>query len=186
MSNGLGAGFFTVSLLVALAGVAVFVALATTSCVVFFRRTSRVPQIVVYLMVAITIGVVGVAGFGILVLFDEASAAAWVFTSTVVLPFAVVGAYLARMTELPPSYVVSSTVMAWGLPFLLGIGVALGVKTGIETVSAVAPGESRQLGIPWIAAACGGLTIILAMLPLSTRLGEILVEGRAARGRISS
>jgi hypothetical protein len=184
MANGLGAGFFTISLLVALGGLATFVVLATMSCVGFFRRTNRVPPVVVYVMIAIAIGVLGVAGFGILLLFDEASAVAWLITSTVVLPFGVVGASLARTTDLPPAYVATTTVMAWGFPFFLGVGVVFGLMTGVEMVSAVAPSESRQLGIARSAVACGGLTIILAMLPLSTRLGEILVEGRAAHGRI--
>lgn len=181
MSNGLGAGFFALTILAVLAGLAILVTIATVASAVYHRRTGQMPTPLRYLLVVICLGVLGVAGFGILVLFDEAPAAAWLVGSIVVVPLLVVGAYLDRTTGFSRIEVVTTTVMAWGVPFLLGVVVVFGVTNGIGSVFDLAPAESRQLGVPWIAATVGGLAIILGMLPLGNRLGRMLHSATGVR-----
>jgi hypothetical protein len=184
MSNGLGAGLFAITLLTVLAGLALLVVMATVAAAVFDRRSGRVPMGLRYLHVAICAGVFGVAVFAVLALYDEAPVAAGLFTAIVVVPCLLVSGYLARSTDLARLDVVAATVMAWAIAFFVGVGVSLGITTGMETVLDLAPAESRQLGVAWVAAASGGLVVVLAMIPLGTRLGRLLVPASRARERL--
>lgn len=174
MSNGLGAGFFAITLLAVLAGLALLVVLSTGVSWVWYRRAGRVPAPLRYLLVAVGVGVLGVAGFGVLVLFDEAPAVAGLFALLVVVPLLVAGGYLERTTGLGRLDVAATTVMAWGLPFLLGVVVVFGVTTGLSSAFDLAPAEFRRLGVAWAGAAVGGITVVLAMIPLGTRLGAVV------------
>ncbi|MEF8838703.1 MAG: hypothetical protein V5A18_04270 [Haloarculaceae archaeon] len=153
--------------------------IATAASVLYYRRAGHVHPLLRYTLVVIGLAVLGVAGFGILLLFDEVPVLAWLMASLVVVPLLVVGLYLARTTEYPRIAILTGTVMAWGGPFLLGIVVVLGVMEGIESVLDLAPVESRQMGVPWIAATAGGVTTIISMLPLANRLGSILESAAA-------
>lgn len=115
MSNGLGAGFVALTLLVLLVGLAVLALLVTAASIGFHRRRGRVPTVARYLLVGIGITGICVAGFGILLLLDEAPAAAWVFTSLVLAPLLLVGIYLAQSTGFSPVQLSTATVMAWGV-----------------------------------------------------------------------
>jgi hypothetical protein len=183
MSNGLGAGFFAISLLAVLAGLAILAILATIAATVLHRRTGRVPTLLRYLLGAICLCVLGVAGFGILLLSDEAPAVAGLFVTIVVIPFLLGGVYFERTTEGTRLAVISTTVMAWGLPFFLGVAVAFGVLNGISSVLDLAPAESRQLGIAWITGAAGGTAILLGMIPIGTRLGGMVRSATGTRDR---
>lgn len=179
MSNGLGAGFFAITLLAILAGLAILVILTTIAIALYHRRANYTPMWFRYLLVVLCAGVLGVAGVGILVLYDEAPAAAWVFTSFVGGPFLVVSIYLLRTTESSRFDVVVTTVMAWGVPFFIGVFVALGALYGINSVFDLAPAESRQMGVAWIAAAGGGITIVGSMIPIGNRLRKVLYSKTA-------
>lgn len=174
MSNGLGAGFFAITLLAVLAGLASFVIVTTIASAVYHRRTGNIPMGVRYLFGVICVGVLGATGFGILLLSDEAPAVAWLFTSIVILPFLIVSGYLAHTTGLSRLDILTTTVMAWGIPFFLGVIVTFGAMNGIESVFNLAPAASRQSGVAWIAATTGGLTIILSMILISDRLGRMV------------
>jgi hypothetical protein len=151
---------------------------------VYRRRTGSVPSPFRYLLVAIGVGVLGVAGFGVLVLYDEGPVAAWLLASIVLLPLFLVGVYLARTTALSRVDVLATTVMVWGVPFFLGVGVAMGVMTGLDSVLDLAPAESRRLGTAWIAAAVAGLVVTLSMITIGSRFGRELPGMTAARERV--
>ena len=181
MSNGLGTGFFALTLLAVLAGLAILVIVATIAFAVYVRRAGDTPRLARYLLGMLCAGVLGVAGFGILVLYDEAPVAAWLFTSFVLGPFLVVSSYLVRMTELSRFDVIAVTVMSWGIPFFLGVAVALGALNGINSVFDLAPAESRQMGVAWIAGLIGGVSIVLSMIPIGNHLSTMLYSGIASR-----
>lgn len=174
MSNGLGTGFAALSLIAVLAGLALLVVLSTIVSCAFYRRTGHTPPPLRYLFVVIGIGVLGVTGFGILALADEAPVLAWLFACVALVPLVVVRLYLSRTTGLTRVEAITTTVMAWGLPFLLGVVVAFGVTNGLNAAFGLAPAESRRLGIAWIASAVGGLTVVLGMLPIGARLGGMV------------
>lgn len=181
MTNGLGAGFFALTLLAVLAGLALLVVLVTVAVYAFDRRTGRVPALLTYLVVVVGAVALGVTGFGILVLYDVAPPVAGLLALTALVPILVVGGYLDRTTELGRVDVVATTVMAWGPTFLVGLVVVFGVASGINAVFDLAPAESLQAGIPWIASAVGGLAIVLGMLPVSDRLGGVVHSATATR-----
>lgn len=184
MTNGLGAGLFALTLLAVIAALAVLAVAATVAAGICYRKSGFVPMPLRYLHVAIAVGVFGVAGFAVLVLYDEAPLAAGLFTSVVVVPFLLVSASLARSTDVARLDIIVATVMAWGIPFVLGLGVSVAVMTGLESLLDLAPAESRQVGVAWVAAASGGFVIVLGMLPLAPRLGQLLVPPAAAQRRI--
>ncbi len=181
MTNGLGAGFFALALLAVVAGLAGLVIITTVAAAMYQRRTGEMSALLGYLLVGLCLGVVIVAGFGILALFDELAVVAWLLAWSVVIPLLVEGVYLNRTMGFSQVEVITTTVMAWGVPFLLGVGVVVGVLSGITSVFGLSPVETRQLGVAWIAATIGGLTVILGMLPLGTRIGRFFYSAPVSR-----
>ncbi len=177
MTNGLGTGLFAVTLLGLLAGLALLTVLAAIAVALFARRTGRVPPSLRYLLAAICVGVLGVAGFGILVLFDEAPAAAALFASLAAVPVILAAVYFERTTGGTRLDAVGTTAMAWGGSFFLGVVVALGANTWINAAFDLAPAESRQLGVVWIATAVAGITVVLGTVLVGTRIGGWLRSG---------
>jgi hypothetical protein len=177
MSNGLGSGFFGLTLLAVLVGLALVGVLATGVAYATHRRGSPMPAPLRYLFPAVGAGVLGVTGFAVLVMFDEAPALAGLFTLVAFAPFVIVGGYLARTTDLGRVKVFTLTTMAWGLPFLLGVFVAFGSMNGLTSALGVSPAGSEDLA--WVASAIGGLTIVVGMLLLKTRLEAVV---RVANG----
>lgn len=84
--------------------------------------------------------------------------------------------YLERTIEGACLDIFITTTMTWGLLFLVGVIVVFGVTNGITSVFDLAPTESRRRGIAWIASVIGGITIILGMIPIGTRLRETLLS----------
>lgn len=184
MSNGLGAGFGALTLLAALAGLSLLVALGAGVSYVLYRRTGRVPRPLRLPLVAVGVVVVGVAGFGVLALHDEAPPVAGLFVATVLAPFLVVGGYLLRTTESPLVDVAATTVLAWGLLFLPGVAVVIGVTVGASDVFGLAAAESQRLGVPWVASTIGGGTVVLGMLLVGSHLGDIFPASVSAPDRV--
>lgn len=85
-------------------------------------------------------------------------------------PLLFCGGYLRRTTDGELSDVVVTTALAWGLPFLLGVGVVFGVYAGLTAALELTAGEARQQGVPWIASTAGGLAITLGTVLLAERL----------------
>lgn len=181
MSNGLGAGLFGLTLLAMLVGLALLGVLGTIVSYVFHRQTDRIPLVLRYLLVLIGVSVLGVAGFGVLVMYDEAPIIAGLFTSIALLPLLTVSIYLARTSELLHLDVGAITVMAWGPSFLLGVAVALGAMSGINSVFDLTPLESRQMGVAWISFAIGGIFIVFGMITLSMLLRRVLESTTGTR-----
>jgi len=77
----------------------------------FTGRTGRVPAPLRYLFAALFVCVLGVTGFGVLLLYDGASALAGLVAVTVLVPFLVVSVYLERTTELARVDVIVAAVM---------------------------------------------------------------------------
>ncbi len=174
MSNGLGVGFAALTSLAVLVGLALLAVLVTGGAYLVSRRTGHTLNAFRYLLLAIGVVVLGVSGFSVLALSDEAPALAGLFLLCTVLPGLVSAAYLASATTLSLLDIVATTTMAWGLLFLFGIGVVFGVQRGITSVFDFAPAESRHLGVPWIASTSGGIVLTLGMAVLAIRLSEVM------------
>ena len=138
MSDGLGAGFFRITLLAALGGVALLLVEATGIAVVFRRRTDRIPTPLRWVVTAACLAAFVVGGFVVLALFDEAPPLAGLFAVAVVFPFLTVGTYLERTTDLSRVDTVATTGMAWGLLFLTSVAVAFGARRLIASAEATA------------------------------------------------
>jgi hypothetical protein len=181
MSNGLGAGFAAPAPPAVLAGLALLAALTALGAYAFARRAGAVPAPIRYLSVALGVGVLGVADFGAPALHDGAPPVAWLFLAVAFVPLAVVGVHLDRTTGLARVDVAATTVMAWGLPFLLGVLVALGATNGISSALGLAPAQSGGIGVPRVAAALGGVAVVLGTRPFADRLAETVRSGTESR-----
>lgn len=177
MSNGLGAGFASLTILVALTGLACLGILATITRFAFYRRTGRLPASFRYLHGAILAVVLAVAGFGVLALYDEAPAAAGVFALTVLFPILVGGFYFDRTTERSRFDVAITTFMTWGPSFLVGVVFVFGTMVGVSSIFDLAPAETRQMGIAWLASTVGGVVVVLGMIFVGTRLRGLIGSG---------
>lgn len=174
MSDGLGAGFFALSLLVALAGLAVVLALDGATAVALRARTGRVPGLFRYLAVVGLAAVAAVAGFGVLALAGELPVAAALLLAVVPVPLGVAG-YRVRRTGLPGWLdVLAAAAMAWRLPFLVGVGVYLGVVVGVDAALGPVPVESRRLGLAWMAVVAAGLASVAGAALLGDRVASLL------------
>lgn len=151
-------------LLAVLAGLAALLTLSLAGVFVFQRRTEAVPRVLRYLSVALLAGVMLVAGFAVLALYDEAAPLAVVFVAIVFVPLGAVGMYLHRTTELLRLDTLVTAGLAWSIPFLIGLTVTFGGLNVITSVFDLAPAESKQLGLHWIATAVGAVVAVLGTL----------------------
>lgn len=180
MSNGLGAGFAGLTLLAVLLGLATLLALSLIGVFVFRRRTDAVPRHLKYFSVAVLGGVILVAGFGVLALYDEAATLAALFLAIVLLPLAAVGVYVQRATGLNRLDTLATVGLAWSLPFLVGLVVTFGLTTGIGSTFDLAPAESRRLGLAWIASTVGGIVVVIGSVLLGKRVSQSLSRAPSA------
>lgn len=160
MSNGLGASFGGLILLAVLSVMAGLLGLIIAGGIVSRRRSGSVPTSLRYLSVGLVLGVLLVAGFAVVALIDEAVLLAAVFFAIVIVPLAVVGFYLNRMTELSPIDTVATAGLAWSIPFLSGLVVTFGTPTVINRVFDLSTGESQRLGVYWGATALGAIVVV--------------------------
>ncbi|MFB6219901.1 MAG: hypothetical protein ABEH90_00560 [Halolamina sp.] len=172
MANGFGAAFGGLLLLAVVAGLAGLLALFLAGAVAFRKRGERVPSGLRYLPVAVVTGVVLVAGFAVAALVDEAAAVAAVFVATVFVPFGAVGGFLLWMSELSRLDAVATTGLAWGVPYLLGLGVTFGVPILITRTFGLAPAKSRHLGLYWLGTVLGGIVVVLGTLRLAEHVAD--------------
>ena len=170
MSNGLGAGFFALTLLTVLAGLAGLSCVAALAVTGWHRRRGVVPNAIRYLLAALGVGIVGLGGFGVLVLIDESFRAAWLFVALDLAPFLVAGGYLRHRQDASRTAGIAATTGAWGGPFLLGLAVAFGVLAGAQSAFALAPVESRELRVAEFAFTVGGVAVAAGTVALGDRL----------------
>lgn len=183
MSNGLGAGFAALTLLAALGGLAIVSLLATVAAAVLVRRTGRLPGPLRYVFAALGVAVLGVTGFGVLALYDEAPAAAGLFLLLGLLPPPCVGLYLHGRLAVSALDLVATTVMAWAAPFLVGVAVAFGSMSALSTLFDVPPGGASGTSVPWIASALGGVVVALGAGVLGPRLVDVARSSTVLRDR---
>lgn len=181
MSNGLGAGFFGLTLLAVLLGLAALQTLSLVGLFLFRRRNETIPHILRYASAAMLAGVLIVGGFGVLVLYDEAATLAFLFITIVVIPLVAVGLFLQYMTEMALLDTLATTGMAWSLPFLVGVVVTFGLTNGVNRLFDLAPAESQQLGLYWIASIVGGIVVVVGAFLLSNRVRKSLSSSKHTR-----
>lgn len=174
MSNGLGAAFGGVMLLAVLSAMAGLLGLFLAGVVVSRRRTGSVPGVLRYLSVAVVLGVILVAGFAVVALFGEAATLATVFFAIVLAPLGAVGIYLHRVTELSQLDTIATAGFAWSIPFLIGLTVIFGVPNVINSMFDLAPAESKQLGLYWVATALGAIIVVLGAIGLGKHVCKSL------------
>jgi len=174
MSNGLGAGFFWLLLLAVLLGLAAVLTLTLVGVVGFRRRTGTIPHLLKYVSIAVLGGVLLVAGFGVLAMYDEAVRLAVLFLAIVFVPLAAVGLYLHRTTKLTRLDTLVATGLAWSLPFVIGVGVTFGLTIGASSIFDLAPAESQRLRVVWIAMIAGGAVVVLGSVLLGKHVSQSL------------
>jgi hypothetical protein len=142
MSNGLGAGFGGLAILVALVVLAGL--LVATTAVALYWRHGRISPAVESVAAGLVGVVVVVAAFGIAALVDEAPRIAVLFGVTVGLPLVVV-AGRARWTGAGWMTVAARSGMAWSLPFVAGVGALYVLTVATEASPEVMTGVAASV-----------------------------------------
>lgn len=169
MSNGLGAGFAGLTLLAVLAAVAILAGLAAATGYTLRSRRGRGRDAVRVVLVGLGVVAVGVSGFGVLAFADEAALVAWLLSWLTLLPLLLAAGARVRAMGLSPATAFAATVAAWAPAFLAGLAVTVGATSAINAALGL-PGASQGTGVRWVAAAVGGLVVLLATYGLGTRL----------------
>lgn len=153
MSNGLGAGFGGLLLLAAVALLATVQSLLLAGAYAMRGRGGAVPTPVGYLSAAVLAGVLAVAGFAVLALFDEAPKLAALFVVLVFLPSLAAGWRLRGEWGRNVVVGLSAVGLSWSVPFLLGVGVVFGsIAVAAESgVSTTAPAQDAVLLVATLA-----------------------------------
>lgn len=170
MSGSFGAGFFILALMAVLGGLAILLGLVAVAAAVR-RRSGRTPSLLRSVAVALLVGVVLTAAFGVLALFDESAIGAALLLAVVFVPLvAVVVGH--RDSADGWRHLLAAAGTAWSLPSLLALVTFVGLNVVIPRWFDLAPAEARQAGVGWIAAAGAGLVVLA---------GALLLGGRAVR-----
>lgn len=181
MTNGLGAGFFGVTVLAVIAGLAGLAVLLAGASYAFVLRRNRVPRPLQYMAVGVLVAVVAIAGFAVAVLYDEAMMLAGLFLLLVFIPLLAGGVVLARTTGVSRLNVAVATPLAWGLPFFVGVAIVFGGMELLTGALELTSGEAGRLGLPWIAATIGSLAIVVGTIGLSGRVARVVTFERDRR-----
>lgn len=160
MSNGLGAGFFGLTMLAVLLGLAGVLALTGAATLAVERWADLWPAPLRYMPVVLLAAVAAVAGFCVLALYDEAAVLAWLFAALVVAPLGAGGAYLRRSTSLGWPDALSVTALGWSPSYVAGVVATFGLVTAVQQALQLTSGEVEQMGVAWAAAAAGGLLAV--------------------------
>jgi hypothetical protein len=174
MSNGLGAGFGALTLLVLLVGLALLSALVTAASLAWYRQAGRFPSWLRYPFVLIGAAAVVVTGVGVLALFDEAPTAAGLLLLLGLLPLFGSGVVLGRKTGATRLVLVVTTVMAWGPALLVGVIVTFGAMGALMSLLDVPAAVASETSLPWITAAVGGAAVVVAATLLGSRLVDVV------------
>lgn len=174
MSNGFGAGFFGLALLAVLLGLAALLTLALVVVVVIRRRASTVPRLLNYGSLAVLGAVLLVAGFGVVAMYDEAVLIAVLLLMTVFVPLAAVGLYVHQTTSSSRLATLATTGVAWGVPFVVGVGITFGLMIGVSSALGLAPAEPERLWVAWTAMLVGGAVVLAGSLLLGKHLSQSL------------
>lgn len=173
MSGGFGAGFFTLTLLAVLAGLAALLGVSALLAMVLRDRSDGGPAWISPLAVGLLVVVVGVAGFGVLVLFDESAVGAGLVVAVVFAPLLSVGLRHRPWTG-GWRHRLATAGLAWSLPYLLGVVAFVGLNVVIPRSFDLAPGEARSVGVGWIAVVGAGVVVIVGAVGLSDRVAHVL------------
>lgn len=176
MSDGLGAGFGGLLLLTILLALAALLALSLAAVYLFQRRTDTVPSLLEYVSIAFLTGVVFVAGFAMLALYDEAPLLAALFTAVAAIPLLVVGVFLSRTTGLSGIDLLATTGWAWSVPFLVGVVVVFGVTVGVSHALGWTSVQSQQHGLAQFATIAGGLVVVAGSVILGKPIARALTH----------
>lgn len=182
MSNGLGAGFALLTILAVLLGVAVLLGLLTAGAVALERRSGTRPAPIRYVAAGLLAVALVVAGFGAVALADEALVGAALLVALVFVPLAGAGAIVRRAGHPDRLALTATTAMAWGGAYIFGIAVLAGLVVGLEPALGLAPGEARQVGLPWLETAVAGLAALAVALALASGLPRLVPTVPGAPG----
>ena len=174
MTNGLGAGFGGLMLLAVLLLLATIQIVLLLGIYVSRRRLDSVPGVLRYVSVVVLAGVILVGGFAVLVLYDEAWRLAVLFLAIVFVPLGAMAVSLYRQTELTLVDGVAAVGLAWSVPFLVGVGVILGLIIGSSELG-LATTSPEQQAVAWIATAVGGAVVMIGSVLLGRQVDELLV-----------
>lgn len=174
MTDGLGSGFFALTLLVLLGVGAVLLGLTAAGALALDRRRGRVPVAVRFLAMVLLAAVVVVAGFGVLVLADEAVVAAALVVAIAFAPVVAVVVRQRRAGRQPWLAVLATAGLAWGPSYLLGVVVAFGLDIALRELLDLAPAEPLSMAVAWVAAAGGGVVAAGVAAVVGARLASVL------------
>lgn len=170
MTNGLGASYGGLLLLVILVGLAIVLTLSLIAATIFRRHRGTLPSGYHYIAALLSAGVLLVSGFAVIALSDEAAALAVVFVGLVFVPLGTCVTYLHRRTALSHLEVFATTGVAWSLPFLLGLTTTFGGLRLVTSVFSITSSGSQYLGLHWITTVVGAVVVILGTLLFSAHL----------------
>jgi hypothetical protein len=179
MSDDLGAGFFALSLLAGLAGLADLLAGVLVVAVGLRGRTERVPRAIVVGAIVVLALVVLVAGFGVLALYDEAVPVGVLLLVVVFVPLKVVAATVRDRDRLGAVRAAATVGLAWSLPFLAALVVTFGLTIVVNAELQLVP-PGRERAVVYLATAFGGAVAVGGSLLLGGRVSQSLTDPATA------
>lgn len=171
VNEGTG-GFYAQSIFALLYFLALLLGTFVASAGVLRRVRRRVPPYLWYVPIPALSGVVGLSALGVAVLYVTAPSVSLFVILTVLLPLAVVGAYLRHTTALARPDVLTVTAMAWSGPFLVGQVVIAIVHVVFDVVAEFDPAAVGWAGINWIAVPAGVLAMVGGGVYLGRRIAQ--------------
>jgi hypothetical protein len=174
MSNGIWTGLYVQSLLIVLLGLSILLTAFLGGCIWLRNRDRAVHPALKYASIAVLVAVISIAGLAIIELFDEGIAMAGLFAVLVLIPLAVVGAYLQQRSHLTPVNLLSTTALSWGPSFIIGAFILIGVIAGIGIELDLAQTTGQQEILRLLAVVLGGVTVVLSGVSLSSWINPLM------------
>lgn len=165
-----GAGFALLSLLLVLGGLAAVALLAGAVALGYRRYTGESPpEAGRYPLVLLLVAAVGVAGFGIVALVDEAPIGSGLLLAGVAVPLVASVATLRwRNGRSWPSVGAIATV-AWSAGYLLGLAAFAGIVATVPAALDIPQGSARTANVAWVAVGVTGVVATVVAVEIARR-----------------
>jgi len=138
------------------------------------NKERTVHTVLKYASIVVLVAVIAVAGLATIELLGIGEGFGGLFIALVLIPLALIGAYLHNQSNPTRINLLSTIAFSWGPSFILGLIVMSGVLLGIGNELSLAQTKSQEIALGILTYILGGGTVVAISVRLSSWVNPIV------------